>query len=221
MNKKQTLGFMIVMFLVGGIVFTTADLVLSKNDLIVELSKTANDKFNELGINNPQKSECVDNGRGYCEFKMWKDLISYETQDTYDENGTINGSEQIEIIEKYNLGTHKIPLTYCSEYEQVCIEFEKVCNLTGMECVEYDENNTCILEEEVCLNYVDGDCLNYTDGDCLTYVDYTQTELEALIENKSREWMENYANVLIKRENNSAGLLKVGAGDITTKEITK
>ena len=106
---------LITVTLLLAITIITASITLPDHDANMDLSGSANTKANELGINNPEKSACIDIGNGECEFKMWKDTTTNETIDTFDENGTINGSEVIQSINRFNLGTHKISFLNCSE----------------------------------------------------------------------------------------------------------
>ena len=46
MNKKTTTIFLIIMFIVGGLIFITAQSILSHN-IIIELSKDSKDKLIE------------------------------------------------------------------------------------------------------------------------------------------------------------------------------
>jgi len=117
MNKKQTLLFIIGMFIVVGIGFTYAGLELARNDFALDLTSRADTQLKKMELENPLITGCIKVNEDYCEFKVWKQVSKMVEKDVYDENETVIDTEMVEVNERYNLGSHKVRLRYCNDWD--------------------------------------------------------------------------------------------------------
>ncbi len=65
---------------------------------------------------------------------------------------------------------------------------------------------------------IDEDEESDTFTECLSYTDYTEEELAGIVKDKSQEWLEEFGQVLIKRDNNNYGDVKLGGGQVAITE---
>jgi len=102
--KKQIITIMLVVMFVS---FVTAGVLTTYNSTL-KVDKKTKEQLTKMNLVNIEKTDCIQINEKFCEFKMF------------------NGD--------YNLGSHKIPLRFCDNY-----------NETEFKCLSYTYYN----EEEL------------------------------------------------------------------------